>query len=167
MRKITLTAVTLIAGLSATPAFAESFFFSTGTPDGRLGALSQPAIAGKPDAETPDDFFLTQSTIITGATITGLIPAEAPLSNIRNIEVELYHVFPKDSVQPPSGNVPTRANSPADVEIDDATRDGSLGTLSFETSLVNADFSVANTVVSGIQARQCHQRRGTRERPGG
>src|SRR5262245_19088238 len=152
MRKITLTAVTLIAGLCATPAFAESFFFSTGTPDGRLGALSQPPSAGKPDAETADDFILTENTIITGATITGLIPAEAPLSNIRNVEVELYHVFPNDS-KPPSGNVPSRANSPADVEIDDATRDASLGTLSFEASLVNADFSVANTVVRGINKK--------------
>src|SRR5262249_23692174 len=38
-------------------------------------------------------------------------------------------------------------------EIDDATRDGSLGTLSFEASLVNANFSVANTVVSGINKK--------------
>lgn len=79
-----------------------------------------------------------------------MIPTDAPLSNISNVEVEIYHVFPKDSADPPSGNVPTRVNSPADVEIDDATRDGSLGTLSFVASLVNADFSVANTVVTGI-----------------
>jgi hypothetical protein len=154
MRKIAPIAVTLIAGLwLATPALAESFFFSTGTPDGRLGALSQRPSAGRLETETADDFILTQSTIITGATITGLIPADAPLSNISNVEVELYHVFPKDSAQPPSGNVPSRTNSPADVEIDDATRDGSLGTLSFEASLVNADFSVANTVVTGINKK--------------
>jgi hypothetical protein len=154
MRKIAPIAVTLIAGLwLATPALAESFFFSTGTPDGRLGALSQRPSAGRLETETADDFILTQSTIITGATITGLIPADAPLSNISNVEVELYHVFPKDSAQPPSGNVPSRTNSPADVEIDDATRDGSLGTLSFEANLVNADFSVANTVVTGINKK--------------
>jgi hypothetical protein len=143
--------VMLIAGVwLATPALAAPFLFSTGTPDGLLGALSQPPSAGKPDAETADDFILTQSTILTGATITALIPADAPLSNISNVEVEVYHVFPKDSADPPSGNVPTRTNSPADVEIDDATRDGSLGTLGFVASLVNADFSVANTVVTGI-----------------
>src|SRR5438093_999797 len=154
MRKIALITVTLIGGLwQAAPALAESFFFSTGAPDGRLGALSQRPSAGNLETETADDFILTQSTIITGATITGLIPADAPLSNIRNVEVELYHVFPRDSVQPPSGNVPTRTNSPADVEIDDATRDGSLGTLSFETGLVNANFAVANTVVSGINKK--------------
>ena len=30
----------------ATPAWAEPFFFSTGNPDGLLGALSQPADVG-------------------------------------------------------------------------------------------------------------------------
>ena len=152
MKYMFVTAVTVAVWL-ATPAWADPFFFSTGTPDGRLGALSQPPSAGKPDAETADDFILTESTIITGATITGLIPAGTPLSGIQNVEVELYHVFPKDSVQPPSGNVPSRTNSPGDVEIDDATRDGGLGTLNFEASLVNADFSVANTVVRGINKK--------------
>jgi hypothetical protein len=154
MRKIAPIAVTLIAGLwLATPALAESFSFSTGNPDGRLGALSQPPSARSLETETADDFILTQSTIITGATIVGLIPPGAPLSNLSNVEVEVYHVFPKDSTQPPSGNVPSRTNSPADVEIDDATRDGSLGTLSFVASVVNADFSVANTVVTGINKK--------------
>jgi hypothetical protein len=151
MKTMALTVVAMIAGVwLATPASAESFFFSTGTPDGRLGALSQRPSAENLETETADDFILTESTIITGATVTGLIPANAPLSNITNVEVEFYHVFPKDSVQPPSVNVPSRTNSPGDMEIDDATRDGSAGTLSFEASLVNTNFSVANTVISGI-----------------
>jgi len=62
-------------------------------------------------------------------------------------------VFPADSVDPPSGNVPTRANSPADVEIDSATRDGSLGTLSFTATLVSSSFTVANSVVTGIKKK--------------
>jgi hypothetical protein len=67
MRTIAPIAVTVIAGLwLATPASAESFFFSTGTPDGRLGALSQRPSAGNLETETADDFILTQSTIITG-----------------------------------------------------------------------------------------------------
>jgi len=74
----------------------------------------------------------------------------APLANIANVEVELYHVFPTDSVNPPSGLVLSRANSPADNEIDAATRDGSAGTLSFSASTLNASFSVSNTVVNGI-----------------
>jgi len=154
MRTIARMAVTLIAGVSlATPALAGSFFFSTGTPDGRLGALSQRPSSGRLETETADDFILTQSTIITGATIVGLIPSGAPLSNISNVEVEFYHRFPNDSVDPPSGNVPSRANSPSDVEIDEATRDGNEATLGFVASLVNANFSVANTVVNGINKK--------------
>ena len=150
MRTIALMAVASIVGVClATPALAAPFFFSTGTADGRLGALSQRPGSAQLETETADDFILTQTTIITGATVVGLIPAGAPLSNIGNVEVEFYHVFPRDS-GPPSGNVLTRANSPADVEIDDATRDGSLGTLGFVASVVSANFSVANTVVNGI-----------------
>jgi hypothetical protein len=65
----------------------------------------------------------------------------------------LYHVFPKDSdVSRTSGpptfstsQVPARLNPPADVEIDDATRDGSTGTLDFTPTLLNASFTVKNT----------------------
>jgi hypothetical protein len=145
-----LTAVAVTAALFAQPAWADPFAFSTGSPDGRLAALSQPAGAGHLETETADDFILTATTTITEATITGLIPAGTPLANISDVEVEIYHVFPNDSAMPPSGNVPARANSPGDVEIDTATRDASRGTLSFTTSLSNENFSVANTVVDGI-----------------
>jgi hypothetical protein len=75
------------------------------------------------------------------------------LANITNVEVEIYHIFPQDSANPPSGNVPSRMNSPADVEIDTATRDKGPGTLRFSTSLLNANFSVLNTVVNGINKK--------------
>ena len=48
------------------------------------------------------------------------------------------------------GRVTTRANSPSNLEIDEATRDSLAGTLSFTVSLLNQSFSVANTVVNGI-----------------
>jgi hypothetical protein len=150
--RTSLAAATLAFGLYlATPAWAATFFFSAGNPDGRLGALSRRPGIGL-ETETADDFILTQTTVIDRATITGLIPAGTPLSSISNVEVELYHVFPLDSANPPSGNVPTRVNSPADVEIDSATRDGSDGTLSFTASLPSGSFAVAvdNTVVNGI-----------------
>ena len=131
------------------------FFVSTGNPDGKLGALSRPASAGKLETETADDFVLNQTTVITGATITGLITPATPLANITNVEVEFYHRFPKDSANPDplAGHVPSRANSPSDVEIDSATRDGSLGTLRFAVRLMNANSSVANTVVNGINKK--------------
>jgi hypothetical protein len=46
--------------------------------------------------------------------------------------------------------VPTRTNSPSDVEIGSATRDSSAGTLHFTPSLVSSTFSVLNTVINGI-----------------
>jgi hypothetical protein len=142
----------------ATPAWADPFFFDSGDPDGLVGALSQPAGSEKFETETADDFLLTETTSIDAATITGLIPPGTPLANIGNVEIEVYHVFPKDSdvgrtSGPPkfsTAQVPTRVNSPSDVEIDDATRDGALETLEFTASVLNPSFSVANTVVNGI-----------------
>jgi hypothetical protein len=149
--RIALIVAPFVVAMSlAAPVSAALFFFSTGNPDGRLGALSQQASSGSLETETADDFILSVATVINKATITGLIPLGTPLANITNIEVELYHVFPKDSAFPPSGNVPTRVNSPADVEIATDTRDGSAGTLSFTPSLLNSTFLVPNTVVKGI-----------------
>jgi hypothetical protein len=159
--------VAAVVGL-ATPVWAEPFFFSTGTPDGLLGALSQPAGSRTLETETADDFILTETTTITEATIFGLIPSGTPLANISNVEVEIYHVFPKDSdvgrtAGPPTFStpaVPTRVNSPADNEIDTATRDGSVGTLHFAASVVKAGFSVLNTVVNGINPAPNNETRG-------
>ena len=157
-----LLAATLTAGLGlATPVWADPFFFSTGTPDGLLGALSQPVNTGHLETETADDFLLTETTSIAQATITGLIPSGTPLANLNDVEVEVYHVFPKDSdvgrtSGPPTfstAQVPARLNSPSDVEIDDATRDASLGTLAFSATVLDASFSVDNTVVDGINPK--------------
>jgi hypothetical protein len=54
---------------------------------------------------------------------------------------------------PPSGNVPTRVNSPSDSEIASATRDGIAGSRSYTSTLLNSRFSVANTVVTGINKK--------------
>ncbi len=151
--RVSLIAAMLFAGAwLATPARAAMFFFSTGNPDGKMGALSQRPSTGKIETETADDFILTETTVIRGATIVALIPTGASLADIENIEVELYHVFPKDSA-PASGKVPSRTNSPADVEIGAATRDASLGTLDFRPSLLNTTFKVDNTVVNGIMPK--------------
>jgi len=135
----------------AVPANATSFFFSTGSPDGRIGTLSAPGPG--PQAETADDFVLGASTTsITQATFTGLIVG-APASSISNVEIEFYHVFPLDSANPPSGNVVSRTNSPADVEIAAATRDAAAGSLSASVTVLNPNFTVANSVVNGINKK--------------
>jgi hypothetical protein len=133
----------------ATPLWAAPFFFATGSPNGQLGALSRRASPGKVETETADDFLLQDTTVITGATIAGLLPAGTPLDNIKDVEVEIYHIFPLDSAFPPSGKT-VRANSPSDVEIGTATRSRSSGTLEISARVLNGSFMVANTVVNGI-----------------
>src|SRR5262245_32084343 len=113
----------LILGIGITaPAWAEHYFFSTGDPDARLGALSRRPSIGKIETETADDFALTETTAISQAVITGLIvPKTTPLANISQVEVELYHVFPLDSDTTRTIRVPTRVNSPGGCEVDHET----------------------------------------------
>jgi hypothetical protein len=134
--------------LAASPAGAVTVFhFSTGGPDGKLGALSQPANEEHQQTETADDFVLGQRTRLTSAHFTGLLTGGATADDVKNVEIEFYHVFPGDS-HGPSGNVTTRTNSPADVEIGAATRDGGDGSLSFTTQVDSEKFSVLNTVTT-------------------
>ena len=136
--------------LLASQASAASFIFSTGDPDGKIATLSRPSSPGKIQTETADDFVATQAVVISQATFTGLLPLGADLTSAGSVEIEIYHVFPGDSANPPSGNVLTRMNSPADVEIDSATRDSADGSLTFSATLMNPSFSVLNSVVNGI-----------------
>ncbi len=150
-RIISLVLALSFLAFMALPAAATSFFFSTGDPDGRIATLSRPASTGKLQTETADDFILpTPFTSITNATFTGLLPAGVPLSSVNRVEVEIYHVFPVDSANPPSGNVVTRVNSPADIEIDSATRDSADGSLSFTGHIISPTFTALNSVVNGI-----------------
>jgi hypothetical protein len=157
-RKVVISRGGLIAGLLfltaclATPLWAAPFFFATGSPNGLLGALSRRPSPGKVETETADDFVLQVPTVITHATIFGLLPAGTPLDTIKDVEIEVYHVFPLDSAAF-SEKVPTRANSPSDVEIDTATRARSAGTLSTSASVVNAGFIVNTTVVNRINVK--------------
>jgi hypothetical protein len=144
-------ALVLTASLAA-PLWAAPFFFATGSPNGLLGALSRRPSAGKIETETADDFSVAVPTVITKATIFGLLPAGTPLDSIKDVEIEIYPVFPLDSA-PFSGKVPTRNNSPSDVEIGTATRARSAGTLSTSASIANAVFAVNNTVVNGISVK--------------
>ncbi len=132
-------------------AAAAPFFFTTGNPDGLIATLSRPASGSHIQTETADDFTLGGLTSIDKATFTGLLPLGASLSSITNVEIEFYHLFPKDSANPPSGKAPTRSGSPADVEIAAATREFLAGTLTFTATLINPNFTVLNSLgVGGI-----------------
>jgi hypothetical protein len=152
---ITVASVaTLSVGLAAAaPAMADVFFFSTGDPDHKLASLSAPANSNL-ETETADDFGLTDATVISKATIQGLIPSGVDISSIQQVEVEIYRVFPKDSDTTRTQQVNTRVNSPSDVEIGAATRDSgaSPATLSFQATL-EASFTVMNTVVKKINPK--------------
>ena len=156
------TAIGALASLLlVSQASAASFSFSTGDPDGKIATLSRPSGPDKIQTETADDFIIvSNTTLISQATFTGLIPSGAPLSSAENVEVEIYHVFPNDSDTNRTLHVPTRANSPGDVEIDDATRDGLDGSLSFSVTLVNPSFTASNSVVDGIHAATNQTTRG-------
>jgi hypothetical protein len=139
--------VTIIVGL---PVSASTLLFSTGSPDGKIATLSRPAGTGLLETETADDFILGQNAMITGATFTGLLPTGASLSNVTDVEVELYHVFPVDSANPPDGRVVTRTNSPSDNQF--AAFDQAAGDISITASILNPSFTAANSVVNGIHA---------------
>jgi hypothetical protein len=141
-----LCALLLTATLASQP-LAATFMFSTGDPDGKMAMASRPSSAGKIEIETADDFVVGSPTTLSSATFTGLVPLTFNPADIGEVRVEIYRVFPKDSTNPPSGNVPTRVNSPADVEVTDRTSTG--GGLSFTTQL-QGSFTAANSVLNGI-----------------
>jgi PEP-CTERM motif len=138
--------LSVLGCLCALPAAADTpFFFSTGNPDGKIATASRPASTGKFEIESADDFVLTQETSITSATFTGLLTGTNP--TVGEVRVEIYHVFPADSGAP-SGNVPTRANSPSDVEFADRDTSPSPGNLTFTTTDLGS-FSALNSVQPG------------------
>jgi hypothetical protein len=154
--RIWVLPVPIVVALLAAPASAGSFFFSTGDPDGKMATASRPGSAGKVEIESADDFVLTSPTNLTSATFTGLLPTGAALSNVVDVRIEIYRVFPQDSdVGRTSGSptfstsqVPTRVNSPSDVEVDD--RSASAHTLTFTPGIINSSFTAANSILNGI-----------------
>jgi hypothetical protein len=132
-----------VVGL-ASPALAAGFVFSTGAPDGKIATAS----GGPTEPESADDFVLANATHLTSGSFTGLLTSStATFPTVTDVSVEIYRVFPLDSTQPPSGNVPTRVNSPSDVEF--TSFDAAGSSLSFSTAVLASSFSVLNSVTAG------------------
>lgn len=153
MRLLSVLPVVVLAAATALPA-QGSLLFTTGNPDGKIGTLSQPGGAGT-ETESADDFVTTSPiTLIDSATFTGLFVG-ATVADVTSIDVEIYRVFPKDSSVgrtsgPPTfstSQVPTRVNSPADVEL--VGRDSTLGTLTFTCSALGS-FTVLNSITTDL-----------------
>jgi hypothetical protein len=134
---------------------ADPFFFSTGNPDFLMASAARPDNgAVQFEIETGDDFVLTSHTAINHATFQGLL-VNSGVGDLGQIRVEIYRVFPLDSdVGRTSGpptfstpNVPTRVNSPSDVEF--ADRDTAANNLSFRTTIINTSATASNSVLPG------------------
>jgi len=156
MTRVTSFLVAVLALLVLTVPVAATPFFSTGNPDGRIATASRPESAGKFEIESADDFVLTGNTALTSATFTGLLTGGATTANIGEVRVEIYRVFPTDSnvgrtSGPPTfstSQVPTRVNSPSDVELVDRDTSPAPGNLTFSTKDLGV-FSVLNSVQPG------------------
>jgi hypothetical protein len=150
---IALAALVLVAlGLPCSSAAVLPFSFSTGSPDGLMAMASRP---GAPvEIEAGDDFVLSEQTILTSATFTGLLPSGTLQSAIEQVRVKASMPFPADSdVTRTSGaptfstpEVPTRVNSPADVAF--AQAESADGSLSFTASILGP-FTALNSVANG------------------
>jgi hypothetical protein len=150
-----IAAIIFVAMATPLPATADTFVFNTGNPDGLMATAVRPDSPGKFEIEAGDDFVLTQQTLITGAAFTGLIPLGASTSDIQNVVVEVYRVFPADSnvgrtSGPPTfstSNVPTRVNSPSDVALDE--RQFSKGSAGLAAIVLQPSFTASNSVTPG------------------
>jgi hypothetical protein len=116
------------------------------TPNDLIGVATRTGSGGAFEIEAGDDFSLLSTTQITGASFTGLL-APGAVSDISQIVLEIYRVFPLDSDTTRTPNVPTRMNSPSDVAFD--SRDSSAGDFSFATSVLSGGFSTLNSVQPG------------------
>jgi hypothetical protein len=140
----TFDAAFSLSGATVTPTFT----FSTGSPDGKMATASRPSSTNKVEIESADDFILANETNITQATVTGLLPKNFTPGDISSVRVEIYRVFPDDSNPNRTIKVPTRTNSPADVEFTD--RSSGAGTLAYGFEVSNANFTASNSVLNGI-----------------
>jgi hypothetical protein len=148
MRRITcFVAALALALMLGTPAFAATFSFSTDGPFGLIATASRPESRGKIEIESADDFVLTSETVLQEATFTGLLFQGGP-GEIRDVTVEIYRVFPKDSDTTRTPQVPTRMNSPSDNAFE--VRSTTDGTLRFTITRVDPNFQAANSVINGI-----------------
>jgi len=160
MRKIVVSAPFLLACAVALslPTNASPVIFSTGNTNNAMAAASRPTTPVPPpfppisEIEAADDFFLTNETLVTGATFTGLISGATPA--IGSVTAEIYRIFPADSnvgrtSGPPTFStpqVPTRVNSPSDSALD--SRSSGSG-LSFTSSVLNMSFTALNSIAPG------------------
>ena len=155
MKKLILLALFGASFIAARIDAQVTVLYNNDFPTGDMAAATRPESAGKFEIESADDFLLPTGAHITGATFTGLLPSGVAISDVANVRVEIYRVFPNDSdvgrtSGPPTFStpqVPTRVNSPSDVALLD--RSSNDGNLSFTAALLSATFTANNSVQPG------------------
>lgn len=150
--RVSLSLAFAAAMASAVPAAAQSFNFSTGNTDGKMATASRPDGGGASEIETADDFILNEGVLVRQASFTGLLPAQADISDVAEVTVEIYREFPFDSQLPPDNRVPTRNNSPSDNALlvrESTAKDGD-SKLTFELEVLARSFTATNSVLNGI-----------------
>jgi len=146
IRRVALTTLAIVCLTVLVPrsAAASSVVYSNLAFNNLMGAVSNPEAPGKIETETADDFLLASPTSIASASFIGLIVGGG---SVADLAIEIYRVFPLDSTNPPDGHVPTRTNSPSDVEFDGRSLASGISLLT--TTLVNPTFTALNSVQAG------------------
>jgi hypothetical protein len=149
MRRIITLAAMLVPALALTAsAPADTLRFFTGEPDYQMAVATHPPGDGVLENEAADDFTLDSRTLIFNAVFFGLIPPYASLHDIGTVDVQIYRIFPLDSDTNRTPQVPTRTNSPGDVQLEDRSSDD--GSLTYRVFLLDPNSGAANSVVDGI-----------------
>jgi hypothetical protein len=155
MKKLILFTLVGVSFIAARIDAQVTVLYNNDFPTSDMASATRPESTGKIEIESADDFLLPTGAHVTAATFTGLLPSGSATSDIANVRVEIYRVFPNDSdvgrtSGPPNfstSQVPTRVNSPSDVALLDRSK--SDGNLNFTTVLLNASFTAANSVQPG------------------
>jgi len=143
-RQIFVWMVAFVATAAALCVRADTVLYNNDIPSNAMAVASRPG-GTLLEIEAADDFVLTSSARIKNATFTGLLTNAGTISQV---VVEIYRVFPLDSNTVRTISVPTRANSPSDVEF--VGRDSAaVGQLTFTTSTIATNFTALNSVQPG------------------
>mmetsp|Transcript_31080 Transcript_31080/g.52333 ORF Transcript_31080/g.52333 Transcript_31080/m.52333 type:complete len:283 (-) Transcript_31080:561-1409(-) len=143
MARFAFAALKLVVLAVALEAVLANYRFSTGNPDGRFASNIQ--IDG-PEWESADDFKLCYPTNLYSGSVYVLLPNNVnPLTHIGQGAFEIYRIFPLDSA-PFDNLVPSRTNSPSDVDLGPKSRDTSSGSLRVFARLVRTPYSVSKSV---------------------
>jgi hypothetical protein len=134
-----------LAVTSPSRASASSLLYSNLDFNNSIGARSDVNATGF-ETEAGDDFLLSGAALITGVQFIGIVPSLNAV-NLAGTVAEFYHVFPTDSNTVRLPAVPTRANSPSDVEFADRT--GTSGA-TITATVLNPNFTALNSVSNGI-----------------